>query len=317
MIQVDISNIWGALSLRDLLSAERDVFQAHLSITEDHAPDKMVSAGEFDRILAVAERIREESEVLLVIGGSAGTRGVIEQLQGSHRNLERGRGDPPIFFTGDSLSTRAWNELLRRIEGKDISLCVIGRHGEPQERAIAFRNLKWLLERRYGTDEARQRIYTVAAEETPLHTMAREEDWEAFEIPGNGQGELSVFSAAGLLPMAVAGIDIRALLRGAKDAWEAFNLRSYENPVWLYAAVRSLLGRMGRGLELLRTTEPEFSCLGSWWQGLFHGIGNGIPVCAGLCENLWLQPSREMPGGFRKPFSVLIRRSRKQSSAWT
>lgn len=297
MIQVDISNIWCALSLRDLLGVERDVFRAHMNVTEDCVPGRMTTSGQMDRILAAGERIREESEVLLIVGGGSGIRGVVEMIQGAHRNLGRGRGDPQIFFTGDNLSTRAWNALLRQIEGKDISLCVISQTGRNPERDIAFRNLKWLLERRYGTDEARQRIYAVTAEEIPLRAMAREAGWETFEIPANGQEGNEIFSAAGLLPMAAAGIDIRALRRGAEAAWEAFDLRSYENPVWLYAAARNLLGMKGKKLEVLRTPEPDFSCLGVWWQGLFQGIGNAVPICAGLTENLWLHPTQEHAQG--------------------
>ena len=275
MIQVDISNIWGALSLRDLLGLERDVFRAHLNLPEDFSPTRLTASGDLDRVLSAAERIREESEVLVVIGGSDGPQGILELLQGSHRNMLQGNGAPQIFFTGKDMSTRAWIELLRLMDGKDFSLCVIGGS---QESAIAFRNLKWRLERRYGTDEARQRIFVVTSEGAPLHQMAREALWETFVIPERS----SVLSPAGLLPLAVGGIDIRALLRGAEEAAKEFNLRSYENPVWLYTAARHLLGGKGLSLELLRTGEPDFSRLGSWWQQLFSGIGPLFPAYVGL-----------------------------------
>ena len=279
MIQVDISNIWGSLSLRDLLGLEREIFQAHLNLPGDFSPTRLTAPGDLDRILAAAERIREESEVLLVIGGSDGPQGILELLQGSHRNMLRGKEDPQIFFTGKDFSTRSWNELLGLIDGKDFSLCVIG---STQESAIAFRNLKWRLERRYGTDEARQRIFAVTANDAPLHQMAREAGWETFVSPEHAD----VLSPAGLLPLAVAGIDIRALLQGAEDAAKEFDLRSYENPVWLYTAARHLLGGKGFALELLRTGEPDFSRLGGWWQQLFGGFGSLFPVCTGLADML-------------------------------
>lgn len=279
MIQVDISNIWGALSLRDLLGLERDVFQAHLNLTEDFSPTRLTAPGDLDRVLAAAERIREESEVLVVIGGSDGSQGILELLQGSHRNMFRGEEDPQVFFTGKDFSTRSWNELLRLIDGKDFSLCVIG---SAQESAIAFRNLKWRLERRYGTDEARQRIWAVTKETAPLYQMAREALWETFVVPETAPDDSRILSPAGLLPLAVAGIDIRALLRGAEEAAKEFDLRSFENPVWLYTAARHLLGGKGISLELLRTGEPDFSRLGSWWQQLFGGVGTLFPVCTGL-----------------------------------
>lgn len=275
MIQVDISNIWGELSLRDLLGLERAVFQAHLSLGEDFSPARFTAPETLDRLLAAAQRIREESEVLVVIGGDEGAQGILELLQGSHRNLLREEGEPQIFFTGKDFSTRAWNELQRLIDGKDFSLCVIGGS---QESAIAFRNLKWRLERRYGTDEARQRIFAATANDAPLHQMAREAGWETFVIPEHAD----VLSPAGLLPLAVAGIDIRALLRGAEEAAKEFDLRSYENPVWLYTAARHLLGGKGLALELLRTGEPDFSRLGSWWQQLFAGVRGLFPACVGF-----------------------------------
>lgn len=279
MIQVDISNIWGVLSLRDLLGLERDVFQAHLNLSEDFSPTRLTAPEDLDSVLSAAERIREESEVLVVIGGSDGSQGILELLQGSHRNMLQGNGSPRIFFAGKDMSTRTWNELLRLMDGKDFSLCVIGGS---QESAIAFRNLKWRLERRYGTDESRQRIFAVTAEGAPLHQMAREALWETFVIPEKAEGDCDVLSPAGLLPLAVAGIDIRALLRGAEEAAKEFDLRSYENPVWLYTAARHLLGGRGLALELLRTGEPDFFRLGSWWQQLFAGIGSLFPAYVGL-----------------------------------
>ena len=279
MIQVDISNIWGTLSLRDLLELEQEVFQAHLRLAEEFSPAGIAAPEALDRIFTAAQRIREESEVLVIIGGDDGAQGILELLQGSHRNLLREEGSPQIFFTGKTLSTRTWNELLQLTDGKDYSLCVIGG---TQESAITFRNLKWRLERRYGTDESRQRIFVITTEESPLYQMAREAGWETFVIPETAPDDSRILSSAALLPLAAAGIDIRSLLQGAEEAATEFDLRSYENPVWLYTAARHLLGRKGLSLEFLRTGEPDFYRLGCWWQQLFSGVGGLFPVCTGL-----------------------------------
>jgi glucose-6-phosphate isomerase len=127
-----------------------------------------------------------------------------------------------------------------------------------------------MLERKYGTDEARYRTYAITdPADGALRQMAEEEGWETFSIPANVGGRYSVLSPAGLLPMAVAGIDIMALLRGAAEAKEIYDLRSFENPVWLYAAVRNLMHRRGKAMELLCAFEPSFKTFGSWWQQLF------------------------------------------------
>jgi len=228
---------------------------------------------EISRILKAAETIRRDSEVCVVvgIGGSyLGPRAAIELLQGPNRNIGRGKGDPQIFFAGNSLSTRHWNELVRLLEGKDFSVIVISKSGTTTEPAIAFRGLRWMLERRYGTDEANKRIYAVTDPcKGALHQMASGEGWETFVIPAGVGGRFSVLTAVGLLPMAVAGIDILQVLNGAADAKEMYDLRSFENPVWQYAAVRNVLLRSGKAIELFESFEPGFKMFGGWWQQLF------------------------------------------------
>ena len=283
MINVDISNVWGDLSLPDLLGIEAEIAQAHQTLCDGSGQGGgmrgwmdlplQMPTGEVMAILAAADRIRHSSDVLVVIGigGSfLGPRAAIELLQGPGRNFGKGKGDPQIFFAGNNLSTRHWNELLKLLEGKDFSLCVISKSGTTLEPAIAFRNLRWLLERKYGTDGARSRIYAVTdGDSGALLCMAQAEGWERFVIPENVGGRFSVLSPVGLLPMAVAGIDIMAVLRGAWEAKEIYNLRSFENPVWLYAAVRNLMHRSGKALELLESFEPGFASMGRWWQQLF------------------------------------------------
>jgi len=325
MINVDISNVWGQLSLPDLLEMEAEVFAAHKTLVEGTGAgneylgwlDLPVSepTEEITRIQMAASRIRENSDVLVVIGigGSyLGPRAAIELLQGPNRNIGKGKGDPQIFFAGNSLSTRHYNELLRLLEGKDFSLCVISKSGTTTEPAIAFRGLKWILERKYGTDGARKRIYAITdAAKGALRQMAEGEGWETFIIPDNVGGRFSVLSPVGLLPIATAGIDIMALLRGAYEAKKEYDLRSYENPAWLYAAIRNLLYRAGKSIELLESFEPGFKMMGGWWQQLFGESegkdGKGLfPATAELTADLH-SLGQMIQEGERNVFETMIR----------
>ena len=305
MITVDISNVWGLLSLPDLLAAEKEVFDAHMALTEGSGegsdylgwlklPTEEETA-EIRRIRAAANRIRANSDVLVVIGigGSClGPRAAIELMQGCNRNLGRGKGDPQILFAGNTLSTRAWNELVRLLEGKDFSIAIISKSGTTTEPAIATRALRWLLERKYGTAEAKKRTYAITDPiKGALRQMANEEGWETFVIPPSVGGRFSVLTAVGLLPMAVAGIDPMEVLKGAAQAKRDYDLRSFENPVWLYAAIRNLLQRKGKEIEILESFEPGFRMMGAWWQQLFGASegknGKGIfPVTAEFTRDL-------------------------------
>ena len=325
MIKVDISNVWGQISLGDLLGMEQEVFAAHNILAEGNGPGGEMRGWlklpgreltqEQLRIQQTAEKIRRESQVCVVvgIGGSyLGPRAVIELLQGPNRNLGRGKGDPQILYAGNSLSTRHYNELLRLLEGKDFSVIVISKSGTTTEPAIAFRGLRWMLERRYGTTEANSRIYAVTdPAKGALRQMAQENGWEAFDIPGNVGGRFSVLSPVGLLPMAVAGIDIRQVLEGAMEGKEAWDIRSFENPVWLYAAVRNLLYRQGRVIEVFASCEPGFRMRGGWWQQLFGESegkdGKGIfPVSAELTADLH-SLGQMLQQGERNLFETLVR----------
>ena len=283
MITVDISNIWGELSLPELLQAEKAVFDAHMMLTDKNGRGSdflgwldlpvETETEEIARIRAAAKTIRETSDVFVVvgIGGSyLGPRAAIELLQGPNRNLGKGKGDPMILYAGNTLSTRAWNELVKLLEGKDFSLCLISKSGTTTEPAIATRALRWLLERRYGTDGAKKRTYAITdPQKGALRQMAEEEGWESFRIPQNVGGRYSVLTAVGLLPMAVAGIDPMEVMAGAAEAKKEYDLRSFENPVWLYAAIRNLLYRKGKCIEILESFEPGFKSMGGWWQQLF------------------------------------------------
>ena len=325
MIKVDISNVWGQLSLPDLLATEKEVAAAHAALT-DHTGAGSDFHGwldlpttqetpEMHRIQEAADRIRANSDVFIVIGigGSyLGPRAAIELLQGCNHNLGKGKGNPLVFFAGNGLSTRYWNELCRLLEGKDFSIAIISKSGTTTEPAIATRALRWMLERKYGTDGAKKRIYAITDPcKGALRQMAEEEGWETFVIPPDVGGRFSVLSPVGLLPMAVAGIDIRQVMAGAAEAKETYNLRSFENPVWLYAATRNLLYRNGKVMEIFESYEPSFKMFGGWWQQLFGESegkdGKGIfPVSAEFTADLH-SLGQMIQQGERNMFETMVR----------
>lgn len=281
MINADISNIWGELSLPALLALEREVFDAHMRLTDKTGrgadylgwmalPDRMTTT-ELQRIRQAAERIREQSQVLVVvgIGGSyLGARAAIELLRGQQYNLTS--KTIQILFAGNSFSTRSHQELLELLSGRDFSVCVISKSGTTMEPALAMRSLKWLLEQKYGAEEAKKRIYVITdPARGALRQMAQQEGYEAFPIPPDVGGRYSVLSAVGLLPMAVAGIDPGQVLLGGSETRRQLDIRSFENPAWLYAAARTLLYRGGKSIEVLCSWEPRFAVFGRWWQQLF------------------------------------------------
>jgi len=325
MINVDISNIWGEVALPDLLAIESEVAAAHEALLEGtgagsefrgwlELPSREPNPELF-RLLLAAERIRNDSEVCVVvgIGGSyLGARAAIELLQGPNRNVRKGKGEVQIFFAGNNLSTRHWNELMGLIKDKDFSVIVISKSGTTTEPAIAFRSLRWMLERKYGTDAAKKRIYAVTDPvDGALRQMAQEEGWESFFIPTGVGGRYSVLTAAGLLPMAVAGIDIQEVMNGAADAKEEYAFGSFESPVWQYAAVRNLLYRGGKAVEILESFEPGFKQFGCWWQQLFGESegkkGKGLfPATAELTQDLH-SLGQLIQEGRRNLFETMVR----------
>ena len=325
MIKVDISNVWGDLSLPDLLAMEKEVFAAHKTLDEGTGAGNDFlgwlnlpvnePTEEMIRIQKAADQIRSDSDVFVVIGigGSyLGPRAAIELLQGPNHNIGKGKGNPQIYFAGNGLSTRHWNELCRLLEGKDFSIAIISKSGTTTEPAIATRALRWMLERKYGTEGAKKRTYAITdPAKGALRQMATEEGWETFVIPPNVGGRFSVLSPVGLLPMAVAGIDIVAMMQGAYEAKETYNIRSFENPVWLYAAVRNLLYRHGKKIELFESFEPGFKMLGGWWQQLFGESegkdGKGIfPATAELTADLH-SLGQMIQEGERNMFETMVR----------
>ncbi len=231
---------------------------------------------EFARIQAAAEKIQSDSDVLLVIGigGSyLGARAAIEALNHTfYNNLSKEeRKTPQVFFVGQNISSTYLKDLLNLIEGKDISVNVISKSGTTTEPAIAFRVFRDYLEKKYGQEEARKRIYaTTDRTKGALKTLATEEGYETFVVPDDVGGRFSVLTAVGLLPIAVSGLDIEAMMKGAAAASEDFsNPNLAENESYQYAAVRNALYNKGKTIELMVNYEPSLHFVSEWWKQLF------------------------------------------------
>ena len=219
---------------------------------------------EFDRIKKAAARIQSDSEVLVVvgIGGSyLGARAAIEFLTDSFYNTltKEDRKYPQVFFAGNSISSKYLNDLLRVIGDKDFSINIISKSGTTTEPAIAFRVLKEKLIEKYGEKEAAKRIYaTTDKARGALKKLADEEGYEEFVVPDDVGGRYSVLTAVGLLPIAVAGCDIDKLMEGAASMRElCLNNKYEENDALLYAAIRNMLHRKGKMIEITANYEPS------------------------------------------------------------
>ena len=231
---------------------------------------------EFSRIKAAAEKIRSDSDVLLVIGigGSyLGARAANEFLNHSFYNsLPAGkRRGPEIYYVGNSISAAYLKDLTDLLEGKDFSINVISKSGTTTEPAIAFRVFRKLLVEKYGREEAARRIYaTTDKAKGALKKLSDEEGFETFVVPDNVGGRFSVLTAVGLLPIAASGADIDALMAGAASAREnALNAPFEENDSLLYAAVRNILLRKGKSIEITANYEPSLHYVTEWWKQLY------------------------------------------------
>lgn len=228
---------------------------------------------EFDRIKKAAEKIKNDSDVLIVIGigGSyLGARAAIDFLNHTFYNLQD-RDFPQIFFAGNSISATYLKDLLDIVKDKDFSVNVISKSGTTTEPAIAFRVFKELLVKKYGKEEANKRIYaTTDRARGAVKVEADAEGWETFVIPDNVGGRYSVFTAVGLLPIAASGADIDELMAGAATAREAYMSENLEeNEAYQYAALRNILYRKGKDTELLVNYEPSLQYFCEWWKQLF------------------------------------------------
>ncbi|SHJ30208.1 glucose-6-phosphate isomerase [Clostridium amylolyticum] len=232
--------------------------------------------AEFQRIQKAAEKIKKNSEILVVIGigGSyLGARAAIEMLNHSFYGLlpNNKKDAPVILFAGNNISSTYMSELLEAVEGKDISVNVISKSGTTTEPAIAFRIFKEYLEKKYGKEGAKERIFaTTDKAKGALKTLADAEGYETFVIPDDVGGRFSVLTAVGLLPIACAGIDIGELMKGAADAREEYSTSSLkDNQCYQYAAARNALYRKGKTTEIIVNYEPNLHYFGEWWKQLY------------------------------------------------
>ena len=231
---------------------------------------------EFARIQKAAEKIASDSEVLVVIGigGSyLGARAAVEFLRHSFYNVvsKEVRKTPEIYFAGNSISGRYLSDLIQVIGDRDFSVNVISKSGTTTEPAIAFRVFKEMLEKKYGKAEAAKRIYaTTDKSRGALKKLATEEGYETFVVPDDVGGRFSVLTAVGLLPIAVSGADITKLMEGAADARkDALEKPFAENGPMQYAAVRNILLRKGKQIEVLANYEPSLHYVSEWWKQLY------------------------------------------------
>ncbi len=227
---------------------------------------------EFMRIKAAAKKIQQNSDVLIVIGigGSyLGARAVIEALKGTlYNNICK--DTPQIFYVGNSISSSYLNDVLKACEGKDISVNVISKSGTTTEPAVAFRIFKTLLEEKYGAEGAKQRIYaTTDKNKGTLKELSTKQGYETFVVPDDVGGRYSVLTAVGLLPIAVAGCDIDALMEGAKKAADELSVCDENNNCYKYASLRNILYRKGKVVELMACYEPGFTMMNEWYKQLF------------------------------------------------
>ena len=280
MVQVDVSS---AVTQAQLAAMESKVAAAHQVLESGKGAGNDFlgwvrlpvdyDKEEFARIQKAAKKIQSDSEALVVIGigGSyLGARAVVELIQSPNYNLKK-KDTPDIFFAGNTLSTDAVLETLELIGDRDFSINVISKSGTTTEPAVAFRIFKAALEAKYGKEEAAKRIYaTTDKARGALKGLADAEGYEEFVVPDDVGGRFSVLTAVGLLPIAVAGIDIEALMKGAADAMTAFGEnKSMSNPVWQYVAARNTLYAEGKKVEILGAYEPSFRFFSEWWKQLY------------------------------------------------
>ena len=281
MLKLDLSNASSFLP-QDYLSSRMEALEkARVMLAEHSGPGgdftgwvrlpEEYDKEEFARIQAAAKKIRSDSQVLVVIGigGSyLGARAVIELLGSADHKLSPNK--PEIFFAGNGLSTDAMGDLIDYLADKDWSINIISKSGTTTEPAVAFRVFKGLLEEKYGKEAARKRIYaTTDAYKGALKGLADAEGYEEFVVPDAVGGRYSVLTAVGLLPIAVAGVDIEALMAGAAEAMDILAKPGADNIAWQYAAARNALYDAGKSVELLVGYEPAFRFFAEWWKQLY------------------------------------------------
>lgn len=285
--------------------------------------DKM----EFSRIQMAAEQIKQDSDVLLVIGvgGSyLGAKAAMEMLHHSFHNLlpEKKRNGPVIIFAGHHMSSTYIHELIDVLEDKDISINIISKSGTTIEPAIAFRIFRRFLEEKYGKEEAKKRIYATTDKESgALRTLADAEGYETFVIPDDIGGRFSVLTVVGLLPIAASGIAVDDIMHGAQQAMNDLAEPALENnPAYQYAATRNILYHKGKTIEILANYEPQLRFFAEWWKQLF-GESEGkdhkgiFPASANFTTDLH-SLGQYIQDGRRDLFETIIH-VKKAKEEWT
>ncbi|MCI9001185.1 MAG: glucose-6-phosphate isomerase [Clostridia bacterium] len=279
-IKLDDTNT--SIPMEDILEYRDEVKKIHEELHEKANDEKeflgwlhlptSYDKEEFTRIKQVAGKIQKDSDVLLCIGigGSyLGARAVIESLTSSFCHHKE--NCPEIVYVGNNLSPNYLNDVIDKISNKNVSINVISKSGTTTEPAIAFRVFREFLESKYGIEEARKRIYvTTDKVKGALKTLAKEEGYETFVIPDNVGGRYSVLTAVGLLPIAVAGMDIDKLMLGAKIAEDKYKEENLKyNECYQYAVLRNILYKSEKNIEILVNYEPKLHYFTEWWKQLY------------------------------------------------
>lgn len=285
MIKLDYSKIKDFVSEEEIANMKSTVLNAQKTLNDKTGAGsdflgwttlpKDYDKEEFDRIKKAAQKIRSNSDVLIVIGigGSyLGAKAAIDMLTNSFYNLmdKDERKAPQILFAGNSISSNYLYDLINLVKDKDISVNIISKSGTTTEPALAFRLFKEILEKKYGKDGAKERIFaTTDKQKGTLKNLADEEGYETFVIPDDVGGRFSVLTAVGLLPIAVAGIDVDMMMKGAYDAMEEYKKDYEENDCLKYASIRNILLRKGKSVEMMVNYEPCLQYFSEWWKQLY------------------------------------------------
>ena len=282
-IKLNDNYVKAFVSEEELAAMQPEVTKAHELLTSKTGPGNDFTGWvelptdydkeEFARIKAAAEKIRKQADVLIVIGigGSyLGARAAIEFCRSQNYNLLT-KDTPQIFFSGNTISSTTLSEMKELVADKDFAVNVISKSGTTTEPSIAFRVFREMLVEKYGEEEAAERIYaTTDKEKGTLKALADEKGYQTFVVPDDIGGRYSVLTAVGLLPIAVAGIDIDRLMKGARDAQNALTDPDLKkNDAYKYAALRNVLLRKGKNIEMLVSYEPSFTMMNEWCKQLF------------------------------------------------
>ena len=335
MLKVDLKNLEGFMNAHEIEYLDPLVKAAHGMLHDKTGPGndflgwvdlpKNYDKEEFDRVKKAAEKIKSDSDVLIVIGigGSyLGAKAAIEMMSHTFYNTlsKDKRKTPEIYFLGQNISGDYLNDVLEIIEGKDVSVNVISKSGTTTEPAVAFRVMKDYLEKKYGKEEAAKRIYaTTDKERGALKSLSNEEGYETFVVPDDVGGRFTVLTPVGLLPIACAGIDIDLMMQGAAKAREAYSFDSVkENECYAYAAARTALYNRGKDIEILVNYEPQLTFFSEWWKQLFgesHGKdGKGLfPASVNFSTDLHSM-GQYVQDGRRNIFETVINVEKMNSS---